>query len=121
MERLDYLQHLDDDELFKLANHLDVEYEQRIIALLEKHGVTQFTFDCSDRDCPIMTVCDYDNGSKSITVVSVGYSIDMIGNDKLSNKNLYVIDDKDIIYSGEDIILNDTLWDVYHEMKEKIK
>lgn len=121
MKRLDMLKQLDDDQLFKIGCYLPVEYQARIIKLLEKHNITQYTFTFNVDDCPITTIFNDYEKTEEITVVSVGYSIDMMGNTKLSDKNLYLIDKNDKFYSGEDCILHDTLWDVYKALKDSLK
>lgn len=121
MERDLNLAPLSDIDLFKLICNFPTEVKIRIIELLEEWGITQFSFDGDCKDYPSMKVWTYDSGDKNIDVSSVGYSIDRIGNRKLPDKNLYIIDKDDNIYCGEDTIINDTLWDVYHQMKEYIK
>lgn len=121
MERHAYLKELTDEALWKVAFSLPVEFKERIIELLDKWGVTQFTFKEVPEDCPIMTIWDYENGDKHISVITVGYFVDKFGDSKQSSKNLYIVDKDDVIYWGDDAILNETLWDVYHQMKEYIK
>ena len=121
MKRHSYLKRLDDNDLWKVICSIATEIKERIIELLEEWEVTQFTFKESPEDCPIMTIWDYDSGDKDISVITVGYSIDRFGDCKQPGKNLYIVDKDDVIYWGDDAILNDTLWDVYHQMKEYVK
>lgn len=121
MERHPYLKKLNDKALWKLICSISTEIKERIIGLLEEWGVTQFTFNGTADDYPSMTVWDYDKGNLDIYVMTIGYSIDRYGDREESGKHLYIVDKDNIVYWGDDAILNDTLWDVYHQMKDYIK
>lgn len=56
MERHPYLKKLNDEALWKLICSISTEIKERIIGLLEKWGVTQFTFNGTADDYPPMTV-----------------------------------------------------------------
>lgn len=121
MKSLKILQDLSDDELFNVMSRIGFEIKARIIKLLEDNNITCYTFDLPSEECPWVDVYDYNNGSTDIHVISVGYTLDMIGNNTTVTKNIYFVDANDRMWWGDDACLSDSIWDVYHELKSSIK
>lgn len=120
MDHYGLLKKLTDDELFNVMNGLGHEIGARICDLLESHNITCFTFP-SKESSPEFTAFDYDKGDVDIIAMSIGYTIDKIGKRQGISQNLFIVDENDTIWWGDDAIMSDGLWDVYSEMKKYLK
>lgn len=116
MKRLKLLSSLSDKELFEVICHLGQECKYRIIETLQSHNCTCFTFKKDVKDCPYLTVYDYNKGRQDIIVTSVGYTIEP--NTRI---DLFVIDENNVMWWGDDACVSEELWDIYKELKSDIR
>ena len=115
----EFLSSLEDNNLIVVIDQVGKEFKRRILDLLIKNEITSYTFEDDIKDLPEVKVYDSHFNTFYIKVPVIGYTKDMIGEDKL-NPEVYVLDEADKMYWGEDGIDLNTLNIIYEKLKEHL-
>lgn len=128
MEKLnviDLLKNCSDNELYQIVTGVGGEIRCRIISTLKEQGCTSLYIpkenDCAIKVSDMFGTHKWEDGEldKWVTITEIGYT-NIYEEGQVFNDVLYVVTADGIQYGGEEIV-EDALWDVYHEIKEIIK
>lgn len=121
----EHLKSCSDQELYNLIIKTAPEVKRRLINLLKEHNCTSVYIPrdedqyASVNDMYGTHGWDKDTQEKDIRITEVGFA-NVFDEDTVFNDNLYVLNERDEMYSGDEIN-EDCLWDIYHYVREMFK